>query len=92
MNESKSAPKLAPAQESAKIEKIKHTVTKKLYKHQKSQKSLHEELMPTSVQLFFELIGKVCMIFPAIVIGILAGIDAMFATAIKKGLEVYRGK
>ena len=71
---------------------IKKTVTRKLYGHQHPQKSLREELMPTSVQIFLELIGKVCMIIPSILIGILAGIDAMFAVGMKKGLEVYRGK
>lgn len=92
MNEPKLAPKLAVAQDSPKVEKIKKVVTKKLYGHQKKQKTLREELRGTGIDILLTAWHDVWMIFPAIIIGIMAGIGAAFEIGTKKALETYKEK
>ena len=82
--------KIALAPDVQKIEKIKKTVTRKLYGRQKPRKQ--DDLMPTTAKDFLESFGQMCMIIPAIVIGVLSAIGAAFEIGLKKALETYRGK
>ena len=92
MSKPELAPKLAAAMESPKTEAIKKVVTRKLYGHQKKQKTLREELHGSGIDVLLTAFHGVWMIFPAIIVGIMAGIGAAFETGINKALETYRGK
>jgi hypothetical protein len=75
----------------AQSEAIKKVVTRKLYKHQKPEKSMHDHLNPDLLIVVLDAMHGVWMIFPAIIVGIMSGIGAAFEFGIKKALETYRG-
>lgn len=81
------APNIKDTEKTAKINKV---VTKKLYGRQKPKKQ--DDLMPTTAKEFLESFGQMCMIIPAIAIGIFSAVGAAFESGLRVALETYRGK
>lgn len=51
-----------------------------------------ESLVPNGVEMFLSAFGKVFMIFPAIVVGIMSGIGAAFEVGLKSAMKIYRDR
>jgi hypothetical protein len=83
-----------------KEEAIKKVVTKKLYGHQhRKNQRLQDDIMPNAVQTFFEgvevffsMCGRVLMIIPALVGGLLFGIESGIDAGFKKASAIYKRK
>ena len=73
-----------------KVEKINKSVTKKLYRNQRPEKSLHEQLFPSCFATLIAAFHGIFMIFPAVLVGLMSGIGAAFEVGMKKALEVYK--
>lgn len=80
---------LATAEQKAEINAV---VTKKVFGRQKPKKGLVDPLNPKGFNILVVAFMKVFMIVPALVIGILSGVGALFEVTFDKTLETYRGK
>lgn len=79
--------------EKLRLQKINQTVTKKVFGKQKAKKiNPKDQLMPTTVMAYFDAIGQMLMIFPAIFIGLISGISAFFSVGIQSALDTFNGK